>query len=96
MTRTRETITLEMHAVMRRWVLIGILCGVLSIAVVIAWSLFAPDLGRVNWLVTGFPYIAVAGCTVMNVLATLPSRRKYEGLKIERENALSETVARVS
>ena len=96
MMRTKEAITLEMRAAMRRWVLIGLLCGVLSVTVVIAWSLFAPDLGWTNWIVTGFPYIAVAGCTVMNVLATLPTRRKYEGLKLERESAPCETVARVS
>jgi len=96
MTRTKEAITLEMKVVMRRWVLIGLLCGVLSVLVIISWALFAADLGRGSWFVTSFPYIAVAGCTVMNVLATLPTRRKYESLKLERVTAPSETVAGIS
>ena len=93
MTRTKEAITLEMKPVMRRWVRVGMLWVIATFFVVGAAALLVDVLGRSNMLITGIPYLAIAGCTTAYLLLTSPVRRRYNHLKLERESAPSETVA---
>ena len=96
MTRTKESITLEMKAVIRRWVLAGALWLVLTVVATGSGVLLAEALGRSSWLVNGIPWVALVGCFIAYSLLIEPVRRKYSDLKLERGNAPSETVAGIS